>query len=110
LISPWGPWVAYVALGAGPLALADSTACHEQIIVLPAAATPPLSDEHTLESLGEQAHVKLRFVRAIGPKLYLLVLADGDNDPDCAAAIARLQADSRLLSVERDLRRQPQDY
>jgi hypothetical protein len=49
-------------------------------------------------------------VRAIGPKLYLLVLADGDNDPDCAAAIARLQADGRLLSVERDVRRQPQDY
>jgi hypothetical protein len=54
--------------------------------------------------------VKLRFVRAIGAKLYLLVLADGDNDPDCTAAIARLQADPRLLSVERDARRQPQDY
>jgi hypothetical protein len=110
LISPWRPWVACAALGAAPLVAADSAACHAQIIVLPAAGMTPLSDERTLQSLGDQAHVKLRFVRAIGPKLYLLVLADGDNDPDCTAAIARLQADPRLLSVERDARRQPQDY
>jgi hypothetical protein len=90
--------------------MADSAACQVQIIVLPAAGTAPLSDERALQSLEEQAHVKLRFVRAIGPKLYLLVLADGDNDPNCSAAIARLQADPRLLSVERDARRQPQDY
>jgi len=110
LISPWRPWVACAALGAAPLVDADSPACHAQIIVLPASGTAPLSDQRALQSLADQAHVTLRFVRAIGPKLYLLVLADGDNDPDCIAAIARLQADPRLLSVERDARRQPQDY
>jgi hypothetical protein len=109
LISLWRTWVVCAALGAAPLVVADSPTCHAQIIVLPAAGTGPLSDERALQSLGDQAHVKLRFVRAIGPKLYLLVLADGDNDPDCTAAIARLQADPRLLSVERDARRQPQD-
>ena len=96
-------------LGATPV-LVDAAACQVQIIVRPATGAAPLSDEHALQALEHQAQVKLRYVRAIGPKLYLLVLADGDSDPDCAAAIARLEADPRLLSVERDVRRQPQDY
>jgi hypothetical protein len=109
LISPWQLWIAGALLGAGP-ALALAPACHAQIIVSPAPAAAPLSDQRILQALADRALVKLTYVRAIGPKLYLLVLAGGDNDPDCTAAIARLQSDSRLLSVERDARRLPQDH
>ncbi|MGA2563336.1 MAG: hypothetical protein ABSF96_07240 [Steroidobacteraceae bacterium] len=110
MISPWRPLAACAALGAAPLVAADGRACHAQIIVLPAPGTESLSDQRALQALAHQAHVELRLIRAIGPKLYLLVLSDGDNDPDCTAAIARLQADPRLLSVERDARRQSQDH
>ena len=108
MISPWQPWIACLALGSAPLLAAGGSLCHAQIIVSPAPGTATLTDEAVLQSLGDAARVRLRLIRAIGPKLFLLQLEGDDNDADCAAAIARLQADSRLLSVERDVRRQRQ--
>jgi hypothetical protein len=110
LISPWQSWIACLALGSAPLLAAEGSACHTQIIVSPAPGTAPLADESVLQALGDAARVRLRLIRAIGPTLFLLQLEGEQNDADCAAAIARLQADSRLLSVERDVRRQRQGY
>jgi hypothetical protein len=76
-----------------------------QIIVIPQPAAAP-SDSAVLASLSAAARVQLRLIRAIGPRLYLLELSSASDKPDCAAAILRLQADPRLLSVERDVRRQ----
>jgi hypothetical protein len=78
-----------------------------QIIVLPAPGVAP-ADRQAWEAAGTTARVRLRLLRPIGPKLYLLELDSSEADPDCKAAIARLQADSRFLSVERDVRRQRQ--
>jgi hypothetical protein len=110
LTSPWQPWIACLALGSAPLLAAEGSACHAQIIVRPAPGTAPLTDEAVLQALGDAARVRLRLIRAIGPALILLRVEGEQNDTACSAAIVRLQADSRLLSVERDVRRQRQGY
>lgn len=102
-------WVGCLALGAAAIvSAAVAPTCRARIIVVPQPEAPRFTDDAALQALGDTARVRLHLIRTIGPKLYLLELSTRADDPDCAAAIARLQADPRLLSVERDVRRQRQ--
>jgi hypothetical protein len=104
----WSLWGACIALGGAPFAHAEDASCHVQIIVMPQPTAAPI-DSAVLQALSDAAQVRLQLIRALGPRVYLLALSSAQDGPDCTAAIARLQADPRLLSVERDVRRQRQE-
>jgi hypothetical protein len=92
-------------MGAAGADTARAGACKVRIILgLAQAMQPPPSDQW-VRDLAAVNGVKLHYLRAITPELYLFRLTAPDADGSCSAAIARLRRDSRLRSVDLDQRR-----
>jgi hypothetical protein len=85
--------------------VAPPSECQATIILGLAAPAPPPPDERWVQQLAAASGVRLHFVRAITPSLYLFRMRATGSAGGCPAAIERLRADPRLHSAEIDQQR-----
>jgi hypothetical protein len=52
--------------------------------------------DRVMESIEDDADVRLEYLRSAGPTLFVYTLSARGRDPGCANALSRLRQDSRV--------------
>jgi len=98
--------VLLAAVGCGSIAAQPSSRadpCAVQVIVAFSKDEGSRPNDRFVRDLAHAARVQLRFLRTVGPDLYVFALAT--PEPSCRDALERLERDARVRSVDVDRRR-----
>ncbi len=87
--------------------VARDDSCTTRVIVGFEQDLGPAPSTELISDVARAASVELTFVRAVGGGLYVFSLGAVDSDPSCGHALQRLRRDTRIRSVDVDVRRHP---
>jgi hypothetical protein len=93
-----------IAFGAAP-DVSTAEMCETPIIATFSEDQGSRPDDGFVTDLARSADVHLTFLRLAGPGLYVFTLSATDPDPNCREALERLRRDTRVRSVDKDMRR-----